>query len=962
MTQVKSAPALARLNGCGVGLYGKRDFDAETGTHVATWCVSLLFVPVLCLRAYRVAKSPRGWYFLGREPLSPIAKWWNIALLAGIAFIAGGLKYNAYVSSPAYKAQRQMASAQNLIKAGHLTEGARIYQTLALAGADQSDQANTALADLIDNGCAQAPLTESAGAFASAAQVARRGNAIPAAHVAAAGLKLAAQKGDADPRGGVAMLDAIRPLVIDTRDIDAKRMALLRKWAASDPANLDVLVPLASLLEQQDQLPEAKKLLLPVKDRLGDGEGARVLGTILGREGDLDGAYAVLWPYVKTRLDRLHEAEKNSNDTLSQIWDREVDLLKNDKGPEDFYARYKNASSDAQKTMVREYINGRIKDDPQFAAVQQALERESAVVPVALELGIVMLQRAQGQANAEARKSQLEGAEQVFLAIGGVAGETDEYRLSLGQVYYWLGKQADGRKLFDDYLTSKGRGFAELMNIAHRLRQLGSVPEARTLAEEAYGKGNSDEQHQAALFRSVISKDSDDSIAWLNKSDLAEPIVKASLAKALGTKAFEEGRDDEAVRQFHAAIDAYAAMPRSETTLNETALAQYAIYSATGDQQAFDKCVDCFQQAVELDPTDTVLRENAGMTLLGGALTGLIGSDIDLRALHASGNTTLLGYLYKDQPGREALIKRVKEHPGVARALSYLQKVMVMSPKDSLPPAVMYSVYRFTRDDAALQSLEQRLRAAEIDTADDLAHVKEFLDGSKDQQNQSSINASLKRSADAAAALVGKGGVTAAVALDEQVDQWLALDSNGGTIDADKVVALAEQAHQLAPSEATYGRLNAAYLYRASVGLRRSDPAFDEFYNKYKRSIGTTYLMAVAASEPGPLQQKVLENPDTQKAIAIMRADTSAYPEGASIYEWAMLKNADAKAAGNIAVELRKRPRESVEQSIANLLNPVSADEALDTYWLGQILGKPEDGKAALHKVAGMGIPIPIQP
>jgi hypothetical protein len=43
-------------------------------------------------------------------------------------------------------------------------------------------------------------------------------------------------------------------------------------------------------------------------------------------------------------------------------------------------------------------------------------------------------------------------------------------------------------------------------------------------------------------------------------------------------------------------------------------------------------------------------------------------------------------------------------------------------------------------------------------------------------------------------------------------------------------------------------------------------------------------------------------------------------------------------------------------------INPVSADEALDTYWLGQILGKPEDGKAAVQKVAAMGIPIPIQP
>ena len=69
---------------------------------------------------------------------------------------------------------------------------------------------------------------------------------------------------------------------------------------------------------------------------------------------------------------------------------------------------------------------------------------------------MVMLQRAQGQTDAAARKTQLESAEKVFLAIGGIAGRSDAYQLSLGQVDYWLGKQAEGCKLFDDYLAKKG--------------------------------------------------------------------------------------------------------------------------------------------------------------------------------------------------------------------------------------------------------------------------------------------------------------------------------------------------------------------------------------------------------------------------------------------------------------------------------------------------------------------------
>jgi hypothetical protein len=57
-----------------------------------------------------------------------------------------------------------------------------------------------------------------------------------------------------------------------------------------------------------------------------------------------------------------------------------------------------------------------------------------------------------------------------------------------------------------------------------------------------------------------------------------------------------------------------------------------------------------------------------------------------------------------------------------------------------------------------------------------------------------------------------------------------------------------------------------------------------------------------------------------------------------------------------------RHPAQVVEQSIAALLSPASATEALDTYWLMQIPGNPDEVRAALLKVAAMGIPLPIQP
>src|SRR6516165_2115477 len=78
---IHSPPPLSTINGIGTKLYGSRDFDSETHTYVKTLCITVLFVPILMLRAYRVADAQAGWYFLGREPLSALAKAWNLLLL-----------------------------------------------------------------------------------------------------------------------------------------------------------------------------------------------------------------------------------------------------------------------------------------------------------------------------------------------------------------------------------------------------------------------------------------------------------------------------------------------------------------------------------------------------------------------------------------------------------------------------------------------------------------------------------------------------------------------------------------------------------------------------------------------------------------------------------------------------------------------------------------------------------------
>lgn len=961
MTLSKSPPTLLTINGCGLAVYGGRDHDAETGTYVTTYCLTLVFVPVLFLRAYRVAGAPNGgWYFIGREPLSRFATMWNRLLVITIFAVSLGIAAYFYTSTPAYKAQRQMAAARKRAEAGEVGQAGRIYQGLSLAGQDESENATAALVALLDGPCKQAPLKESAGAYVAAAQVARRRHAPSPAEVAAKATALVSERGDADPAGGVAVLDAVRPLVLDTRDLDARRLVLLRKWAEKDPGNLDVVIPLASLLAEQDHLADAKKLLLPVRDKLGDGEGARVLGTILSRDRDFDGAYALLWPYVQPRLDRLHAAEKRWGDAIAQIEDREIKKLDDKNGPADFYQQYENASNeDAKRALVQEYLNGRMKNDPDYLGAQEEMERESAVVPVTLELGIVMLQRAHEMTKPADRTAQLEAAEKVFLAVRGVAGETDEYRLSLGEVYYWLGKQTEGRKLFDDYLAGKSRSYEAVFSIARTFRQLGMDAETRTLAEEAYGKGKtSDEKYSAAGLRAIVSTDNQDRIDWLSKANTRDPRTKGSLARTTGDQEMELGREDEAVRQYNLALEAYASMPRTATTLNESALTCHAIFEANGDHAALERCYDYYQQAVELEPSDSVLLFNAGSVLVESALAEIAGHDIDLRALRATGDFDLLEYLYNDEATRAAVARKVRSHPAISRARSYLEKVAIIAPKSDRTFVTLAQLHVMTQDEPALRTLEQRLRAAGVDVSDRIAYTKKYFNGTKDAEDIPKLRALLKRRAERAKNVRPKGGITAAVALSDQVDTMLDLDTFTGAGDLDQAVALAEEAYRLAPSSGSFGLLRSALLRRAARDVRKNDAAFDQVCKANARATGISSTVAFVASQPGPSQQAVLQNSDFRRAIKLTVERTKQFPLGGSEFQWALLKGAEPDEAEKMAARIRSTPRLQVEQSISELLNPASAREALDSYWMSQIVGKPEEGFGMAKSVVAQGIPV----
>jgi tetratricopeptide (TPR) repeat protein len=85
MKPLRSAPPLFTYNTFGTSLYGERDPDAQTRSHVATLYFVGLFIPLIPLGCYRVIREgDRSWRFLGKVPFSKGNK---IHLAASLAVI-----------------------------------------------------------------------------------------------------------------------------------------------------------------------------------------------------------------------------------------------------------------------------------------------------------------------------------------------------------------------------------------------------------------------------------------------------------------------------------------------------------------------------------------------------------------------------------------------------------------------------------------------------------------------------------------------------------------------------------------------------------------------------------------------------------------------------------------------------------------------------------------------------------
>lgn len=947
---------LSGENGIGTALVGRRDFDPETGTYVKTHVFRVLFVPLWAIGAYRVADAPGGgWYCLGRVPLSAAARLGNLLLVLAVVGAGTGFWWNAHTKSPEYVAGQKLKRADEAAAAGHGGEAAQLAREVLDSQTSKTEDGRVRLAGYIEQ--PPGPPAEAAAVYRVAVDL-HRESRCPVPDVFASGKALAEKYAPEEPGAALALLEVIAAFAPDPQAELNLRRDLLERLFAKSPDSPEVASRLAAVYEEKGERERCEKLLAPFEGRLGTLDGAAILGRILSGRGQLDKARALLAPFVEARLPALRAAEAEFKAAYQAAEGRAVELLKGGKAPGFDYSKYDRATKAQQQTMVSSYIDDQLKDDPGTRAARQKMMAERAVVGATIDLGLVQLQRGQAVSDPAKRKAELEAAERTFLSVRGFAGESAEYKLSLGQVYYWLGKPAEGKQLFDAVLAS-AKTTQNLLLVARALREVGDSTGARRRAEEAYAaESDPGLKFVAARSRSVLFTDVDDQILWLTRSDPESRDVQAALAAARGQRAEQDGNDAAAADHFRQALGIYAQIPEGAASLNNAALAHFALFRVTLDRDEFARGADKLDRAVALDPSSVISLLNASSMVAESAARDTVGKAVDFAALKGPSPWEVLPYLYRTPAERAATAKRLAAHPGYVKAKAYADKLLVLSPRRDDTYQILSLLFEHAEDVDGLKGLAARAAKADLDVGDDEQRYKDFLSGKDDAKKVEETKAHVARTAEALAAARRAGGATFAVAVGRYVRAKTGAWAQGQDAGADELVKLAEEAHALTPSAGSEATLQSALTFRAHLALIAADTKYAGMAAKSRRSFGTS-LVVYAITVDGPHRAKVVASADVRRLAGLAEEGFRRDPGRAHASEWVLLSACGSPAAKPVGAAAKANPRGAARRELARATAPYSAATALDEYWHLLLADKLADAGKVMKALGAKGVPVP---
>ena len=127
----------------------------------------------------------------------------------------------------------------------------------------------------------------------------------------------------------------------------------------------------------------------------------------------------------------FQQAENRFTEISDSLWETEFDRLNDGLGPDSFYSKYEKTPASEQQQMVDTYLGDIVYNKPKYLNALAVYRDAAKIVPVAMDFGILQLRRAEGLSSQAEREAELNSAEETFLSIRNVAGDSEDYKIYL---------------------------------------------------------------------------------------------------------------------------------------------------------------------------------------------------------------------------------------------------------------------------------------------------------------------------------------------------------------------------------------------------------------------------------------------------------------------------------------------------------------------------------------------------
>ncbi len=662
----------------------------------------------------------------------------------------------------------------------------------------------------------------------------------------------------------------------------------------------------------------------------GDGEGASKTLAALGAPGRLVLEAQVVLAGVWAELGRAEEAESLLQQVLIDRLpafedaraayveargaeaDRLVTRAREGELPQEVIKRLNAAPEAEQAAIFSQWLEQRLAEDPRIAPLLAAYTAAGEVVPVALALGTIQLQRASGMGGA-ARAAALSSAEQTFLSIQAEAEGVPSYHLGLGEVYHRLGKREEGDSEFASLIATEDPALA--LQVANAYRGLGMSERARELSEKLHAEAPSPIREQAALLRSLLARSVDEGMTWIQRSDLTSPFARSQLLSFEAEKLMTSGEWEQADRKLAQILAQHLAESETQSSsANNAAVTMLQRYRCTGERSMLDEAVRTLEKSRRLNPDNALIVGNLAEAVDHSATVTLASTWIDVQRLPLSEDEAkhVLGSLAEGRT-RADVQRRVRADPMVQRTLDLHRQAALLAPRSTSPYENEGEWFAIAGNVDALRDLVARAEGVEnFDTSDATAARERHLRGDDDELQQTSLRTLLARLDLRIAKLDRRRhGPTLAAATflrGYYLESQSALDGAERALEAAAAYRLARE---IWPDLGCRSDETRALVLAAAHRSAAASPEFGARWATDLRRIGPTDILLGLARAPGSAATVALRaTPEFGRALASVRERGD---DEVQLVDWAV-----ATIGGDAA--LADRTREALTHASRRLL------------------------------------------